>query len=250
VRGEDDTSGIAFAIGDKVQLRLPKVILEEFRDDITTNASDLTDYETSNDIALAASNARLTEIELYQVLAAPTGITLYIYNPAGEIPTGWSAKSGPADCLLAIAGGSDAYDVAGENTAGSWTPTGHVHTGPSHIHTMPTHYHTIAHTHTTGSLALTLAQMPPHTHVYYRSSGNMNHSSGSGALYQEYATNSGAAGSGAIHNHGTTSGASGGNSGSTDPGDTAGSGTANTGSSKEPSTDRPFAAVGILIERD
>jgi hypothetical protein len=263
VRGEDDTSGIAFAIGDKVQLRLPKVILEEFRTDIAANLAAI----GTNDTDIAALQARDTADE--QVLYAPSGITLYIYNPAGEIPTGWSAKSGPADCLLAIAGGSDAYNVAGENVVGSWTPTGHVHTGPSHVHTMNTHTHTgPAHTHTGPNHSHTTIN---HSHIWsyngkytYYSAGDVqimqtgNLVEGNGLIrlggYYEsvetlYTNKAGAAG--------TTSGGTGntgvsgqGATGAKDPGDTNASGTANTGSSKEPSTDRPSAAVGLLIERD
>jgi hypothetical protein len=271
VRGEDDTSGIAFAIGDKVQLRLPKVILEEFQTDITTNASDLTDYETSNDIAVAALESYNSDSA---VLAAPTGITLYIYNPAGEIPTGWSAKSGPADCLLAIAGGSDAYNVAGENVVGSWTPTGHVHTGPSHIHTMPTHTHSgPSHSHS-GAHHYHLIPNT-HSHVWLLSGGQLSYnsagnqinivspsadqagipahiSSGDGHPYtggHMYTSKTGGGNTDWETSANTGSGGTG-NTGAKDPGDTNASGTANTGSSKEPSTDRPSAAVGLLIERD
>ena len=37
VRAQDDTVGIAFAIGDKVQLRIPKVVIEELQDGIDAN---------------------------------------------------------------------------------------------------------------------------------------------------------------------------------------------------------------------
>jgi hypothetical protein len=274
VREQDDTSARAFSIGDKVQLRLPKVILVEYRDDIATNASDLADYESSNDSAIA-------DLEAFDaaaaVLAAPSGITLYIYNPAGEIPAGWSAKSGPADCLLAIAGGSQGYNVAGENLAGSWTPTGHVHTTPSHYHsglnhthTMPTHTHTgPSHTHPGNAHT---HSGPSHSHSFSdtssASTSNANGTaSGSGTLFARSNHThaiSGTTGSGGTGTTGSGgSGASGsggtGNTGSKDPGDTnAKSGSdntstqaaGNTGSSKEPSTDRPYAAVGLLIERD
>jgi hypothetical protein len=254
VREQDDTTGIAFAIGDKVQLRLPKIILEEYRDDIATNASDLVDYETSNDIDIAALEAYNTASA---VLAAPSGLTMYMYNPTGEIPTGWSAKSGPADCLLAIAGGAQAYNVAGENLAGSWTPTTHTHTGPSHVHTGPSHTHTIAHTHTGGGHVLSAAEMPAHAHTqhYYArynatglgSDGSFN---GYGIHLAITSTPTDQTGSGSSHSHGTGSAASNANSGSDGTGNTGASGTAASGTGSAPSTDRPYAAVGLLIERD
>jgi hypothetical protein len=243
VRAQDDTDAVAFEIGDKVQIRFPKIILEEFRDDIVTNAADI----ATNVSDIAAAVAKSTADE--QVLYGPSGLTMYMYNPVGEIPTGWSAKSGPADCLLAIAGGSNAYNVAGENLAGSWTPTGHVHTiahthDITHTHTMPTHLHS------TPGHVLSIAEMPAHTHSYNVATGVHNHDGGAGSVYYVAPSTTGSAGGNASHAHGNT--------GSTDPGDTnassasdtGASDTANAGSSKEPSTDRPYAAVGLLIERD
>jgi hypothetical protein len=269
-RGQDGTTPRAFVQDDKVQLRLPKIILEEYRDDIAANLAAI----GTNDTDITNLQARDTADE--QVLYAPSGLTLYIYNPAGEIPTGWSAKSGPADCLLAIKGGSAAYNVAGENLRGSWTPTGHVHTGPSHVHTGPSHVHTMpSHVHTGPSHSHTV---PDHNHAWYLYYG--------GAADDQTYNSDGVAGVPTTHTNagfeklwwstnnalnklgqtsytnkvtGVTTGSDGtGNTGSTDPGDTNASGTANTGasgtansgSSKEPSTDRPYAAVGLLIERD
>jgi hypothetical protein len=250
VREQDDTTGIAFSIGDKVQLRLPKVILEEYRNDIASNQAQI----ITNDTDIATNASDIDTIELYQVLGAPSGLTMYIYNPTGEIPTGWSAKAGPADCLLAIAGGSNAYNVAGENLAGSWTPTGHVHTGPSHVHTMNTHIHTMpTHIHTTPSHSLSVAEMPTHAHLMGvrlggGSGGNGAPLSASTAADHNQSTTS--TGSGNAHSHGNTGSTDPGDTNATDPGDTNASGTANSGSSKEPSTDRPYAAIGLLIERD
>lgn len=39
VRGQDDTTGIAFSIGDKVQVRIPKIVVEELQSNIDTNTS-------------------------------------------------------------------------------------------------------------------------------------------------------------------------------------------------------------------
>lgn len=246
-RGVDDSSAAAFALGSKVQLRLVKIILEDFRDDIDTNTSGVAANLAAigtNDTDIAALQARDTADE--QKLYAPTGLTIWIYNPSGEIPTGWSAKAGPADCLLAVAGGAQAYNVAGENLAGSWTPTGHTHTGPSHTHTTPD----IAHTHTTPAHALTSAELPSHAHTekYYALYSGVG--LGSDGAFQGYGvaasittTSSGLTGSNNAHAHGNT-----GSAGSA--GVTGAEGTGATGSSTDPSTDRPYAAVGLLIERD
>jgi hypothetical protein len=276
VRAQDDSSAIAFSTSEKCELRFPKIILAEFRDDIATNTSDLTDYETSNDIAVAALEAKDTADE--QVLYAPTGLTIYIYNAAEDIPAGWSVKSGPADCLLAIAGGSQAYNVAGENLAGSWVATNHAHTGPSHVHTMGTHTHTgPSHTHTGPSHTHIGGS---HTHQWYDYIGSAlvdswtsngsskarwganrigttvgpmaavsnaeNQSVDTKDMYTKLASagTTGAGGTGATGASGT------GVTAATDPGDTNAAGTEDTGTARAPSTDRPYAAVGLLIERD
>jgi hypothetical protein len=264
-REVDDSTASAFSADDKVQLRLPKIVLEAFRDDTATNASGVAANLAAigtNDTDIAALQARDTADE--QVLYAPTGITMYIYNPAGEIPTGWSAKSGPADCLLAIAGGAQDYNVAGENLAGSWTPTTHVHTGPSHVHTMGTHLHQVpSHLHTTSGHTLSAAEMPAHNHIqsyaenvavggsYYGITAiagvkKMEGSTPSTSKLPYTSTS----GSGSSHTHGNTGSKVATNTDAVDPGDTNASGTANTGTSSAPSTDRPYAAVGLLIERD
>jgi hypothetical protein len=270
IRAQDDTSAIAFSTAEKCELRFPKIILVEFRDDIATNTSDLVDYETSNDIAVAALESKDTADE--QVLYAPTGLVMYIYNAAADIPVGWSAHSGPADCLLAIVGGSEAYDVEGGNLVGSWVATNHTHTGPSHVHTGPSHTHTGPnHTHTGPSHVHT---MGAHTHRWSwagRYSYNQNgttHTFINGGLKQI----------GLVHqvtsadpyldpnedlwtspvdpgdtNLGGTAATGAGGTGATGAdgtSNTGSSGTANTGGARAPSTDRPYSAAGLLIERD
>lgn len=59
-----------------------------------------------------------------------TGTKVWLYENAA--PTGWTLVGGLGDRLLAIAGGTDAYNVAGGNTAGdTWTISGLTH---SHTH--------------------------------------------------------------------------------------------------------------------
>ena len=97
-------------------------------------------------------------------------------------PMGWVIDSTPADAILAVKGGSAAYNVNGGMAAGTWTHPTHTHTGPSHTHTGPSHTHTGpshahsilththtfsagAHTHTTTNHTLSVAEMPSHRHV-------------------------------------------------------------------------------------
>jgi len=81
-------------------------------------------------------------------------------------PTGWVIDSTPADAILAVKGGSAAYNVNGGMAAGTWTHPTHTHTGPSHTHTGPSHTHTgpshahsiLTHTHTFLAQGLILIQ--------------------------------------------------------------------------------------------
>jgi hypothetical protein len=164
VRAQDDTGAIAFSTAEKCEVRFPKIILEEFRDDIESN---LTAIE-SNDSDISDVESKATADE--QVLYGPTGLVIFMYNPADEVPDGWSVYDTVGDCLLALIdqdSGGLQYDVAGGTGSeiGAWAPTEHVHTGPEHTHVAQAHTHTSpVHTHTTTPLALSEAEMPSHSH--------------------------------------------------------------------------------------
>ena len=191
----------------------------------------------------------------------PAGTKMWFYQ--NTAPMGWVIDSTPADAILAVKGGSAAYNVNGGMAAGTWTHPTHTHTGPSHTHTGPSHTHTGpshahsilththtfsagAHTHTTGSVTLTAAQsgLPAHTHGYlvnylnneYISSDNWYPIKGQqtyGATDANVAQNASES-----HNHGATgavtvSGTTGGsnteNTGTEGTGTTSASGTGDTG---------------------
>ena len=192
----------------------------------------------------------------------PVGTKMWFYQ--NTAPTGWVIDSTPADAILAVKGGSAAYNVNGGMAAGTWTHPTHTHTGPSHTHTGPSHTHTGpshahsilththtfsgagSHTHTTGSVTLTAAQsgLPAHTHTYlvnyanneYISSDNWYSIIGrqtSGTTNANVAQNASES-----HNHGATgaatvSGTTGGsnteNTGTEGTGTTSASGTGDTG---------------------
>ena len=274
VRAQDDTSAIAFAIGDKVQIRIPKIVVEAFRDDIVTNAAGIA--TNVSDITTLAARVTVNETDLAGTTNAgsipgPSGTKMYFYQDTA--PSQWTIDTGPADSLLAVKGGSQAYNSTGGQVLGSWTPTTHVHTGPSHTHTGPSHTHTgpshthtgPSHTHTGGSHTLITSEVPAHTHTMngrYNSQDQnstgvqaSNAAGGSAASPAPFSSSSGGGGS---HSHGATSadgtGATGaegtGATGAEGTGATGSSGTANTGSSSAPSTDRSQAAVGIMATKD
>jgi len=72
------------------------------------------------------------------------GRKLWLYEDTA--PTGWSIVA-ITDRVLAVKGGTDAYNVSGGNGAGTWTQPNHTHTGPSHTHTGPSHTHAYTTTH-------------------------------------------------------------------------------------------------------
>lgn len=176
-----------------------------------------------------------------------SGRTLWVYEDTA--PTGWSIISGCGDGLLAVKGGTGDYNVSGGTALrGSWTQASHNHTVV--IDAEASHTHSIAgtHNHTIPAVALSVAQMPPHTHTvtyqtYTSSSGPAGTPTWSG--YQGVA--SGSTGSGATHDHNGTTGLA--NTGSSSAG-TSHTHT-NAVSTVAPSSAwRPLANVGIIIKKD
>lgn len=120
---------------------------------------------------------------------------------ADSAPDGWTIDVTVADALLALKGGSQAYNVDGGNLAGTWTQPNHTLTAdeiPAH-----THGEAGAHTHTitfgygggydvvytvvagmvTGSTSGTTTSGGAHTHTSVGGGGAHNH----GATYRPYA---------------------------------------------------------------
>jgi len=270
LRGQDGTDAAAFSNGDRFQLRFPKVIIEDFRDDIDRNTTDLAGTTNSASVP------------------APAGTRMWFYQAAA--PAEWTIYTTVADCLVAVKGGSQDYasNIGDGVEAGSWTPTAHAHTlsahthtyahthgqaahthtgpshthtGPSHRHSLATHRHTIAHTHTySGTTAQwggsakesgsgsNDASDQLHTHTYSgTTSGSSASNSGySGTLYTGY-DGTGATGSAGT---GATGSTDAGSTNSQSTSTTAVPSTPNTSSVSPDSTDRPLAAVGILATKD
>jgi len=210
----------------------------------------------------------------------PAGTKMWFYQ--NTAPMGWVIDSTPADAILAVKGGSAAYNVNGGMQAGTWSQPTHTHTGPLHSHTGPAHTHTGpyhthsilshthsftggSHTHETSDWTLTVDQIPSHRHDVYiggNEGKTMGYGGGSGHTnsYTSYT------GGGMPHNHGKTgastfSGSTGSsnveNAGYSGTGETGSSGTASTGNSGNGATSasstantwRPLAQVGIICTK-
>jgi len=234
-RGQDGTSGTAFSASDRFQLRLPKIIIQDILDILEGDSASPT-------------------------VPAPAGTNMFFYQAAA--PTNWTIYTTVEDCLLAVKGGSQDYNVAGGTGAevGSWTPTTHTHTmnththgyahthgQASHTHTMGTHYHTMGtHTHTGPSHRHT---GPSHTHTYSGTTSTENkpngeQGSGSNNLAKEdhthtYSgtTSSGGTGNTGYAGTGVTGATDPGNTNSTDPGDTNATDAGSTNSQSTSTTD-------------
>jgi hypothetical protein len=138
-----------------------------------------------------------------------------------------------------IQGSSSAGAIGGNNTMEHYHGMQHDH-DIYHLHAIP-HTHTIVHTHTTGSLTLTTAQIPSHTHGYNSTDGVASIYE-SGDFYGHYgftsssAKSTTAAGSGSSHNHGATGGSSAANSGSSSAANSAGPSVVDSGVASTPNT--------------
>lgn len=166
----------------------------------------------------------------------PSGTKMWFYQ--NTAPTGWTIDATPADALLAVKGGTAAFNVNGGTQAGIWVQPNHYHS----INDVAAHGHTInAHTHTIAT----------HDHSFSGVTGanNGNYAYGSSGDYTYYTKN------GHTHNF---------------SGETGGSGTLTTGNPSNRGTDlqgahdhggstgggatinswRPLSQVGIICTKD
>jgi len=107
------------------------------------------------------------------------------------------------DEIVYISKGSAAGGETGGTDRGSWTLS---FSTPNHTHGLGSH------THTTSDHALTIAEMPAHTHTYLRQFPASYPYPGIGSTEGrtiQSGDNTGSTGSGAAHNHGATGAASG-----------------------------------------
>lgn len=103
-----------------------------------------------------------------------SGTKMYFYQNVA--PTGWTLDAVPADALLAVKGGADAYNAAGGTQQGTWTQPNHTHAVgtyqmPLHLHAVGT-YQMPAHTHGAGTLQAAghghadTFTVPNHQHIF------------------------------------------------------------------------------------
>lgn len=148
--------------------------------------------------ATAAALSKVTETNL-----VPTGLVAMWSGAATAIPTGWALCDGTGGTpnlgdkfILGYKSGTNTIGATG----GSYTSGA----GGAHTHGMDTQG---AHSHggSTGSTALSLAQIPSHTHTYYQAGGAAvelgTGYSGTSGYNTLTSTDTGAAGSSAGHTH-------------------------------------------------
>lgn len=174
-------------------------------------------------------------------LIAPTGTKMVFYQAAA--PTGWTIDSSPNSRMLyfSTSGGT----TGGAESAISFTPSGSVGLESSHTHSTPNHTHGVQ--GTSGSTAISIAQMPSHTHSVPEG-GLQSSTTGyrtSAASWSRAAQTTGPTGSGQGHTHsdGTYSASSGGAS-------TTGTGSSHNHTWTSTNTFNPFYAVVICASKD
>jgi len=175
-----------------------------------------------------------------------TGRKIWTYE--NTAPTGWSIYSTVLDCVLAVKGGSDAYNVTGGDGAEygtTWSNLkAHTHTGPNHQHTGPSHTH--------GATGLSA---PNHTHTLANGTAvaNKNTSTSGPIISDGEIRNYQNDGATAAYRPSITTGNPSATAvtGSTAADGTAVTGLAGTGATGAQSTAdvRPYAAVGIIIQK-
>jgi hypothetical protein len=103
---------------------------------------------TTGDAARTLSMAGNLTVTNTGIAMIGDGGTTKAYFYQNTAPTGWTIDATPADALLAVKGGSAAYNANGGTQQGTWTQ-------PNHLHS-------------TGDVTLTAAQsgVPAHTHPH------------------------------------------------------------------------------------
>ena len=174
-----------------------------------------------------------TNVEWVHLTSFGAGTRVWFHQDTA--PIGWSIVAGLGDRLLAVKGGSQAYNIAGGGAGGTWIQPNHLHTTGNHkltILEMPSHNHTPgttsagAHEHTllTGTGQWTEGDptgIESDTNVHRTS--NKSGFVQSGGAHTHPVTSQGG---GATHNHGST------------------------GNNATASTYRQSANVGIVAEKD
>jgi len=151
---------------------------------ITTGNAART-FTLGSDFSITASGA-LTATDTGVVMIGDGGTTkAYFYQ--NTAPTGWTVDATPADAVLAVKGGAQAYNANGGQLIGTWTQLDHLHT--------------------TGDFSLETAHLAAHTHgsPHTNSGGSTFNGLNAGiSAIDAYSTTTGSTGSGTAHNHGNS----------------------------------------------
>lgn len=149
---------------------------------------------------LNSANGTYTTLRNEYKAWVPIGtVCLWVFGTATDVPPGWAVCDGRTVTRTDGAGPLTTpnmmgrfilADPTGSNTGGSYTGSAATSAAGSH-----------SHGGATGDHALTIAEMPAHTHTYSANTTGGG-SPGGGSKQTDYTTgNTGSTGSGAVHNH-------------------------------------------------
>ena len=170
---------------------------------ITTTAVTYTNLDNNGDVGdgssqVAQGDHTHTISDPHNYNDIPSGSTILFESDTAIV--GYTLLTDQDDQIVYITKGS----AAGGDTGGT-LKTGSTWSQPVHAHGIQS---VSNHSHTTGDLALTIAQMPAHTHTYIRKGPTTGNTLAGGDPWSvgNTTTNTSSAGSGAVHNHGATGG--------------------------------------------
>jgi len=156
--------------------------------------ADFIEQQSGNDVLDADTKADILANLTVAVQAVGFETTTAMWFYQDVAPTGWSIVTAAADAVLAVKGGTQAFNVAGGNQAGTWTQPGHVLAEAE----LPAHTHGAIgdHTHQASGAHGLVAATGTTADVYHTVSSTATGPAGG------HTHNS--VGSGSSHNHGTT----------------------------------------------
>jgi hypothetical protein len=166
-------------------LQLAAENISTAQDAIDTNTSDIAAVESdvaANTAAIAANDAAISALQTAVTNASFASGTRVLFQQTNA-PTGWTKETAHNDKVLRVVSGT--ASAGGANS-----------------------FSTVMAQTVVGSTALTLAQIPAHTHTYSIGSNNGtvqdSNLQNAAAWNQNTSTNTGSAGSGDAHNHSIT----------------------------------------------
>lgn len=164
-------------------------------------------YDTTQKLMKQRDSANST---WFGFMVADSSHKIWVYR--NTAPEGWAIDSTVTDCVIALKGGSNAYNANGGTLAGTWTQPGYTLTTadiPAHTHGSSSHSHSLMYYDNLsgGSSTQNLATFPlTYSSHIDMGTGTQQWYTASSSYYKTDSTGHThtSVGGGGSHNHGTT----------------------------------------------